>query len=279
MKAFLRKWIVPPGISQILADAPYSVKRFWGGGFANAVPLIPEGKNAASLHDLRTAPFGEVLWVDVEKVRAWGRALTWEQNQHIRYFVDGFESFRRFFDLHQPENQFESLMLEPKKVGEFIPVQFPRRRHPWSFESRYLGDGRLDFTHGPQEHGPVSNRKLMWEKKRLDRIRNSVEKYGLFVVEEDFIRFGELLIDDSESGNHDYRVLVVNALHRTSLLAYLGWSVIPMMPDFKMPWREIRLSDYPNWPGVLDGSFSEDSARAYFFAYFRNPRDELLSGW
>lgn len=280
MKTFARKWLLPPGIYQLLADAPPSLKRVWSSK-SESIELNPSGKKPATLDELRGAHYGEIVWVETEKIRLWGRALTPQQNQHVRYFENGVYSYRRFFELHQPQNQFEAIMLDATKVGGgFFPVRFPKDRKPWSFEHEFLGEGPLDASNGTQAHGPVSEKKLLWEKKRLDTIRDSVEKSCFRRFDgKDFIRFGELLLDDSQPGPPDYRVCLVGGAHRASLLAYLGWPTVPMMPEPTWPFREVCLSDLPRWPGVLDGTFSEEAARAYFLAHFRDPTEELLPGW
>ena len=281
MKTFARKWLLPPRIYELLAEAPPSVKRLWGGQTSRHEPiqLNPSGKKAATLDELRAAPFREIAWVEADKVRVWGRALSWQQNQHVRYFKDGIDSYRRFFELHQPQNQFEEIMLDATKVGHFSSISFPKYRKPWSFEHEYFGEGPLDASHGSQYHGPVSNKKLLWEQKRLDSIRDAVRKHGFQKLDDDFIAFGELLVDESVSGIVDFRLSSINGNHRASLLSHLGWSLIPIVARPHDTCREVRLSDLPRWPGVLDGTFSQEAARAYFLAHFRDPTEELLPGW
>ena len=281
MKNFARKWLLPPGINQLLADAPPPVKRLWAGQSSRhkSIKLDPCGKKVATLGKLQVAPYGEVVWVETDKIRLWGRALTPQQNQHVRYFQDGFESYKRFFDLHQPRDQFEALMLDPKKVGPFLPVRFPRLRKPWSFEITHVGTDFLNASHGTQEHGPLSKRKLRREKSRLDSILDSVGAHGFVGRSFDFIRFSELLVDDADPHRIDYKVLLVGGVHRACLLAHFGWPAIPMMPQPVWPLRSVRLSELARWPGVLDGTFSEEAARAYFLAHFRDPNEELLPGW
>ena len=260
------------------------MKRLWGGQSSKSgtepIQLDPSGKEAASLDELIVAPYGEIVWVETAKLRIWGRAFTPEQNQHVRYFKDGLDYYRRFYEFHQPRDQFEALMLDASRVGHYSPVRCPNVRVPWSFEKRYNGEGHLDASHGSQAHGPVSKKKLLLEKERLDAIRDSVEQSGFWRLDcDDFIRFFELLVCDSEPGPPDYRVCVKAGAHRTSLLAHLGWPMIPMMRQPTWLSHEVRLSDLSRWPGVLDGTFSEDAARAYFLAHFRDPTEELLPSW
>lgn len=272
---------MPPGITGLLVRAPAPLKRLWDGPSParESIQLCPFGKTAAGLEDLLVAPRGEIVWVNTDKLRLWGRALTPQQNQHVRYYEDGIQSFRRFYELHQPRNQFEAIMLDDTLVGSFFPIQPPKRREPWSLEIQGGREEKLGPEHGTQRHGPVSERKLLFEKKRLDRVRRSVEKRGFIKRGDDFIRFGEVIIDDSDPGKLDFRVVLQAGYHRASLLAYLGWPLIPMMPSPQMSWRDIRLSDLPRWPGLLDGTFSEEAAWAYFRAHFRDPAEELLPGW
>lgn len=285
MKNFARKWLVPPGINQMLINAPPPLKRMWGWKpkprGPEAIFLDPLGKTAASLDELKVAPFWKVVWVETQKLRRGALAFTFQQHPHVRYFTDGLESLQRFYELHQPRNQMEALMIDCSTKTDFIPVVPPRFRHPWGFEETHSAELDLDLSHGIQFHGPVSDQKLFLESRRLDRVRDSVQEQGFFRFDNgpDFICFGDLLVRDVKGEECDYRLSVENGLHRTSYLAHLGWNLIPMMPHPVWRSREVRLSECARWPGVLDGTFSEDAARAYFLAYFRSPTEELLPGW
>ena len=284
LKTFVRDWLLPPGIDRLLANSPSPVKKLWGTGnqfdLAGLTPLRATGKTAAGLEELLVASYGEIVWIDTDKVRLWGRALSWQQNHLVRYFKEGFPTYRKFFELHQPNNQFEAIMLDPAQVGAFSPVQPPIRRFPWSYEIMWRGEDGWDGSHGTQAHGPISETKLLFERKRLDKVRASIEKHGFGILDDyDFIHFGELLVDDSNPGLVDYRVSLHGGIHRSSFLAHLGWPLIPMISAQGVASREVRLSSLPHWPGVLDGTFSENAARAYFLAHFRDPSERLLPGW
>lgn len=283
MKNFARRWLLPPGINHALTEAPRSVKRLWGwqppGARSGGARLSYEGKKAATLEDLRVVGVGEMLWLEATKLRTWGRAYTREQHQHVRYFSDGFGSLRRFYETHQPENQMEMHMVAEADGFNFSPVKYPKIRKPWTFESRFRQDGPWGLEHGVQFHGPVSEKKLVYEKRRLDDIRTSVERFGFQKFDSDFILFGELLINDCGPEEEDFRVCVENGHHRISLLSHLGWPLIPVEPAWWWLIREVRLSDLPRWPGILDRTFSEEAAKAYFLSYFRSPTEKLLAGW
>ena len=104
MKNFALRWLLPPGITGRLVGAPAPLKRSWGGQSRRleSIQLCPFGKTAAGLEDLPVAPRSEIVWVNADRLRLWGRALTPQQNQHVRYYEDGIQSFRRFYELHQP---------------------------------------------------------------------------------------------------------------------------------------------------------------------------------
>lgn len=140
MKTFARKWLLPPGIYQLLADAPPSLKRVWSSK-SESIELNPSGKKPATLDELRGAHYGEIVWVETEKIRLWGRALTPQQNQHVRYFENGVYSYRRFFELHQPQNQFEAIMLDATKVGggAFFRLDFRRIENHGHLNTNFCG--------------------------------------------------------------------------------------------------------------------------------------------
>jgi len=281
-KKFVETWLVPPGVGRLLAEAPPALKRLWGGVAPEpdeVISLDPTGIAPAGLREIRIAKYDEIVWVPVEKIRMWGRGLTREQNQFVRYFGDGFPSLRRFYELHQPANQMEALFIDTKQSGSFIPVRFPRSRAPWSFETTFAGELGLGPEHGGIGFGPVSEEKLLMEKKRLDHIRARVQEQGFLKLSTyDFIFFGRLLVHDSDNSKVDYRVLCGPGQHRVSLAAFLGWPIIPMAAPHH-PLREVRLSQASDWPGVLDGTYSLKAAQDYFLAHFRDQDDVLIPDW
>ena len=286
LKNFVGEWVSAPWFQQTVSRGSTFLRGKLVGSkpsvppFSDSEPtkLNPSGRNPASLEQLLTTSFGRIVWVEADKIALWGRALTWEQNQHVRYFKDGIDSYRRFFELHQPRNQFEFLMLDQNRVGEFSLPRPPEHRRPWSLEVDDGGAGLPDDVFANLGHGPISEQKLLSEAKRLRSIRESVERDGFRKLDDDFITFGEIIVNDDRSVGEDYRVLLVNGVHRTSVLAHLGWPLIPMMAR-EIPLREVRLSALARWPGVLDGTFSEEAALTYFLAHFRDPTEELLPGW
>jgi len=281
IKAFLRGWAIPPHVDALWVR----IKRAWrsGGdsdGWFTSVEdrFDPSRAVPGTLHDFRTAAPGEVLWAPVRLIRypGTGVAFTREQHHMVRYFSDGIASLRRFYTLHQPKNQIEQFFLKPGEVGPFRELSFPVRRVPWDFEDQFLGSERhRDVADGWQAFGPVSNRKLRFEAKRLDGVLYSVRARGFWQNpnRSDNIQYMLLIVSP-----YEYRVVVTNAQHRTATLSYLGWPLVPMSPR-EGGVREVRLDDICNWPGVLDGTYSEKAARAVFMAFFRDPEEILLPSW
>ena len=113
--------------------------------------------------------------------------------------------------------------------------------------------------------GPVSKTFLRAQIRRLSEILTSITRYGFWMSYPDHPEC-VLLIDDASAGPDDYRVILLSGNHRTALLAYLGWSLIPMRPILHA--RETRLSSLNHWPGVVDGSFTKQTAEAIFKVFF-----------
>lgn len=274
MSDFIRDWLLPPEVSRRMDGITRRLR-----DREQTSPLSQECQ-PGGLDDIRVAAIGETIWVGIDKLRVWGRSLHYTQNQYVRYFSDGFQSLKRFYDLHQPNDQIEALFLNPNSVGAYRPISYPFLRNPWTFQQEYRGEGRHGPNHGFQGYGPLSKSKLRFEAKRLEILRESVTRTGFRQTNgQDSIRFGLLLINDSSSMDHDYRLEVVGGRHRVALLAHLGWSHIPMSPQPSYPLREIHLSQLRNWPGVLDGTFSKQAAKEVFLAYFRDGNENLLPDW
>jgi hypothetical protein len=283
VKSFLRDWVIPPKfyVSFVAAKQVFSVRNpqfFYAPLGVPGRRMDPESAIPASLYDLRTAVPGDICWVPVEKIRTeTAIALTAEQHPFVRYFRDGRDSLNRFYNLHRPNNSGELLFLGVWRddVGRLATTvtggeQF--RLTPWS-------RGYWDLSYKQNQwFGPANHQKLSREASQLDRAKLSLEKHGLWMAyESPEPNFFELLINDLSGGPDDFRVTQGEGKHRASFLAYSGWPMIPMSPQH--PSQEVRLSDVENWPGVLDGRFTKEEARAFFLAFFRDPHGILLPDW
>lgn len=209
-------------------------------------------------------------WIPVEKIVNWyGQSFTTEQNHFVRYLESGFDDFERFFQIHQPKTAFQS---------RFIDETFPDPAGtggsdvPWL--TNHLAD---DKAANVPASVPVSYLKLglAIEATRLDRIRHSIKKYGFLAGHAKpggQIRY-QIFLKDSDN----FRICVLAGNHRTAVLAHLGWKLIPVHP--LAGYHPVRLSDLADWPGVLDGRFTEETARAMFETFFRPVHQQLLPGW
>lgn len=229
-------------------------------------------RTSLDYRELLVAKANEIIWVPVEKVQIWGRSLHPNQNQFTRYFSEGLESLDRFFNVHQPQNQFQAIFLPNLGEEDMMISDTYKYRKPWSYVS--------ELTTTP-EFGPVSRSLIRRETKRLDRIRSSVVKNGFFYLDSDFISFGSILVDDVSDDSFDYRCQVLGGIHRAALLAHLGWKMIPMVPAARTltSARDVRLSQIKFWPGVLDETFSENNAKKFFRAHFRDPDEIVIPDW
>lgn len=228
------------------------------------------------LDNLRRARPGDTCWVAVEKIRCdYGAALTAEQHHFVRYFRDGKDSIAKFYDVHQPKNSMEFVFLGVgvwrDDVGHLpTTAEGGFWSNPWY--SRRVLPGISQWL------GPADDEALRMQVDRLDRVKASVEKHGMWMAHKSpEPTLSCLLIDDESGGPDDFRVLVGHGNHRLAFLGYAGWPEIPMSPLGLR--NEVRLSDLENWPGVLDGSFTNEEARSFFLAFFRDPQDVLLPDW
>lgn len=243
-------------------------------------PLTAKENMPASLLDLRIAQFGDIYWVERDKVRfPRSFSLDASQNPLVRYLAEGYCALADFYDKYQPVDQVEAVLLDPAKVDEYRPVRYPMFRHPWTRSSyAFTGEWPLGWLCGPHHDSPVATQRIELEARRMDTLVESIGNFGFFFpTKKDQPRFW-LLIDDSDAETLDYRAVLKVGHHRVASLAHLGWSVVPLTPVREMC-IEVRLSDADSWPGVLDGTFSGGAARQIFFAYFRPAEAALISGW
>jgi len=244
-------------------------------GRATGYSQTPSTRASLSLIDLET-----IHWIPLEKIRYFsGVAFSREQHHFVRYLVDGLPSLQRFYELHQPHNQFETNFLFEKQSGNFVEITPPSTRTPWNPEPFLHGGDRnhLSIGKGHQGYGPVEEVRVRWEAKRLRRIERSLRRFGYrseLSSSEPTPRFALLWRDDYAE---DYRVMVTAGNHRIAALAFLGWTLIPMSRQPSYP--TIRLGELNSWPGVIDGTYSAEAARRYFLSYFRDDKQVLLPGW
>lgn len=274
LKRFIREWFVGPKLlSALLWFRKFEVARNVPFRLSG-VRLDWKDKTESSLHELRVATQGEVVWIPLTKVRTvYGLAFSIEQHPFVRYLRDGFPTLLKFYQLHQPSSLSELFFLSNGDT----PIRkdsHSNRVWPWA-----SGSQSKHFVHMPGTM--ASNRRQesrAWsDALRLDHIFRSVVRRGFWMPENDAPTYF-ILVDDVKPVA-DHRVVLVQGSHRVSVLAFLDWRLIPMTPEFCYSTPEIRRSHLKSWPGVVDGTFSHESAEQIFLAFFRSEQGVLLSEW
>lgn len=256
---WVRRWILPPAV---LETARRLVRR------------NSDRKKPLSTPEHPT-PFSEIVfpnvdapvWVPWEKtINEAGQAFTSEQHHFSRYLESGFDDFVRFYRIHQPTTTPQVRFLT-ETLQDYAPAD--HRSVPW-----HNAPPRETATlaRNPGLHGPVSSLELATQATRLDEVRHSIEKYGFLEGRADRPG-GQLFVHD----NGDFRFVIDSGNHRIAALVHLGWGLVPIRA--RGGYYPVRLRDLDEWPGVVDGRFSRETARAMFEALFRPIRQQLLPGW
>ncbi len=192
-----------------------------------------------------------------------GQTFKPDENHFVRYYRDGIESLKRFFETHQPNNIFERHFIFDN-IGS-------QQSLPWRYgeaEVTAKGEHGLSQEHGSSAYGPVSARKLVLETKRLNQCAQSIKKNG-YVVKRDFpsqingFPRGYFLVSNS----NDWIFIVVGAKHRVAAMTWLGWKVIPVCFEPNFP-RFIFECNISKWPRVASGEFTIEEAKLIFDSYF-----------
>lgn len=184
----------------------------------------------------------------------------------------------RFYDRWRPQNAAETLGLDPEGASPvlrglppyagFLPW-YPQ--HPHRFigvrvttlrqENQAYGKD-LSPEHGTVLNGPLSVEKGRLELDRLREITKSIRHRGyLHPTSAQGHIMGHLMICDST-----WKVLVRNGNHRTSVLAALGWSKVPIVITSSL--GSPRRAEAGSWPNVRRGIFTEGEAKAVFDRVF-----------
>ena len=198
------------------------------------------------------------------------------QNHFVRYYEAGKSSLTQFYEMHQPNNILEAHFLYNDFDIKSPPP--PRGLLPWQIRATtFKGENGLTAIHGHQAFGPVSNKKISMEAKRLDNLLKSINRFGYVPELFDGYPRGYLLIDDINSSSRQHFV-ISGGQHRVAVLSYLGFTEILLQFEPTYP-REIKASDIENWPSVKTGAYSKILAYKIFYSYFRDENLNLLENW
>ena len=261
-------WFVGPKLSEKISSFRASILDsgvHCGGGSYRDELKSPE---LASLDNLRVATTDSVMWIPLSHIRS-ARAQIFSSDEHpfVRFFDEGYEGMKECFLLDQPKTLFEYFGIKEFRTTTNFSASTLSRVWPWSPSVQLIPEPPI-FPYW--RAGPKSDSHLTTEARRLHKLLKSVQKNG-FVARQGDLPLYLLLIDDCGGVNDNFRAVVFHGNHRVALLAHLGWTMIPMAPPDSLAGNEIRLSDAVNWPGVLDGSFTLEDARAVFMSFFRVP--------
>lgn len=269
MLQFARKWLLSPGLTDLLFELA-GKGRYLRGGIALSKDA---GFDACTLLELRTAPPSQTLWVNSDAIRFRPTAFDLSSHPYTLYFRSGNRVLADFFG-KSTSNIFDAVGLDPNSFAWAPTTTQSRYRLPWEIDTAPPPrdtsqlEGRLqDFTHETL----VPDVEVKRQVKRLLAVKDSIDRNGFLLLNSaDRINY-TLLIDDRQPRNLRYRAVLVRGQHRAAYLFHKGWTKIPMSPDPVLP-REVRLSDLDNWSGVLDGEFNPTAASSYFLAFFQTSK-------
>ena len=205
-----------------------------------------------------------ILNLPIKKLRHHGgQAYSYTQHHFMQYYKYGVEALANYYDKHNPKTIYEKHFISG--------VKGKQSSLPWSDirKGSLIGEHGLGPEHGHSAFGPISEKKIKLEVKRLDNCLNSIKANGYliensFTTEYNGFPRGYFLISDK----NEWVFRVVGAKHRVAALAHLGWNNIPVNLEPNFP-RCIFESEISNWPGVLSGNYSIKEAKLIFDSYFR----------
>lgn len=275
IKLFLLRWIIPSGIHQLYVRLTAERNGgSWGPLGQPAVQVSYKSASKSNLLQIRTAIRGDILWIPKDKLRTiMAKALTLEQHPYLRYYSEGRNSIERFFRLNHPNDSFEHVFIFGGRRGVGVKPEIVRSEY---FES---GDPEIRLFPWSNERLTRSqwvNGSASMEMAQLETVRKSIMKNGMWIGKYELNPRFWLLVNDETEESEDYRAIILGGNHRVAFLVHQKWCLLPMVSSER---AEVRLSDSRSWPGVIDGSFSREEARAVFLSFFRSPEESLLPGW
>lgn len=225
----------------------------------------------------KSNPYPKFMVIESDALRYQG-GVSFNLSQHhfLQFYKTGPDALLDYYSLHIPRCFMERHFLgcdemdhrhdeEPSRILDL----------PWELRARQLiGEKGLGSSHGNQGFGPVSERKIRLEIRRLNRVLDSINKYGFLFDETNRLAQGYFLEDDTLPTKR--RVFLIDSgQHRVSALVHIGWKRIPVV-FCEDTARVVRLSEISEWPGVTDSRFSYSQAKGIFNSYFRDAEEVLV---
>lgn len=198
-----------------------------------------------------------------------GMGFSRTQHHFIKFLIHGTGAIREYYQIHQPLCPLGMHFLScdgfkhPTAASASLTLQVP-----WAYATEAEGEDGLSPDHGQQAFGPVSDRKLRLEMRRLKSAFMSISRFGLFFSDGTFRLPQGYYLEDDKAPNSTKVFLVVSGKHRVAVLSHLGWKAIPVAFSQAFP-RVVKISQLTEWPGVADKRFTPFEAEAIFRAYFR----------
>jgi len=197
--------------------------------------------------------------IDVERLYYFG-GLKYSSSKHpFRiFYTRGLNAFRNFYSSHQPRDIMERHFLT------YHGYKLQGVDLPW-FEvsdKPYLeGENGLSISEGSQHYGPITEKKLRLEARRLTKLKNSIAKYGYLAHRDGFPRV--YILEDGKK----YSAVVVGGQHRVATMVELGFKKIPVIFSGSYP-PIVSSADVDNWPYVKNNILEKVHALKIFYSYF-----------
>lgn len=194
-----------------------------------------------------------------ERLRyAGGLAFNLFQNPLLIYYNFGVEKFAKYYHVFKPKNIYERHFI----WDHISKSNACTNELPWIYD---MGSNDSRKKLAIHHYGPLSQKELNFEKKRLDSVLKSIKENGFVLSLANGYPQGYFLQNKTGA----YVFVVVNMQHRVAAMVQLGIKNIRLCfrPDYP---RLIKESDSAFWPAVRLGQMTEQSALRIFNAYFRD---------
>jgi hypothetical protein len=166
-----------------------------------------------------------------------------------------------FYDSFQPKTLAEALFrTNDPSLAPLTEMSPYTQFQPWRLSSRIAA---RHLAEGSQNFGPVAPKKLLAEVRKLTSYVDSIRRrgyrpdlYAKRAIQGYFLLHGD-----------EYRFLVTNGMHRTSVLAALGETTLAADFDPRRP-RFIDSARVAMWPQVNSGFCPESVAMRFVTRLF-----------